>query len=137
VALQYCTLIKANELADMVMTEERFLFDPATEALERALAVQGAERWLLVEQALHLHRLAAAMKVSEASLTGLSAVAPPENIDQEVSIFGEVDQAFEDAADAEAEADIAAGRLISHEAMRRWLVSWGTADELPPPQVGD
>ena len=27
-----------------------------------------------------------------------------------------------------------AGRLIPHEEMRRWLLSWGTDDELPPPQ---
>ncbi|WP_343716978.1 CopG family transcriptional regulator [Inquilinus sp.] len=27
-----------------------------------------------------------------------------------------------------------AGRLIPHEEMRRWLLSWGTEDELPPPQ---
>jgi hypothetical protein len=24
-----------------------------------------------------------------------------------------------------------------HEAMKAWLLSWGKADELPPPQVGD
>lgn len=55
----------------------------------------------------------------------------------EPSIFDEVDQAAEDAADAEAEADIAAGRTISHEAMKRWLLSWGTDNKLPPPNVGD
>ena len=33
----------------------------------------------------------------------------------------------------EGEADIAAGRVISHQAMKAWLLSWGTADELPPP----
>lgn len=27
-----------------------------------------------------------------------------------------------------------AGRLVPHEEMRRWLLSWGTEDELPPPQ---
>ncbi|HMG51087.1 MAG TPA: CopG family transcriptional regulator [Inquilinus sp.] len=26
------------------------------------------------------------------------------------------------------------GRLIPHDEMRRWLLSWGTDDELPPPQ---
>ena len=58
-------------------------------------------------------------------------------LDSEPSIFDEVDQAFEDAADAEAEADIAAGRVISHEAMKAWLLSWGTPNELPPPEIGD
>jgi len=43
----------------------------------------------------------------------------------------------EKAADARAEADILAGRTISHEAMRLWLRSWGTAHELPPPANGD
>ncbi|MGO1080524.1 hypothetical protein [Inquilinus sp. CA228] len=27
-----------------------------------------------------------------------------------------------------------AGWLIPHEEMRHWLLSWGTEDELPPPQ---
>ncbi|WP_143530286.1 hypothetical protein [Rhizobium sp. RU36D] len=26
------------------------------------------------------------------------------------------------------------GRFISHEAMTRWLKSWGTENELPPPE---
>jgi len=55
----------------------------------------------------------------------------------EPSIFDEIDQAAEDAADAEGLADIEAGRVISHDAMKRWLLSWGTPDELPPPAVGD
>jgi len=55
----------------------------------------------------------------------------------EPSIFDEVDQAAEEAADAEALADLDAGRVISHAAVKRWLESWGTAEELPPPQVGD
>jgi predicted transcriptional regulator len=41
------------------------------------------------------------------------------------------------AAIAEARADIKAGRVISHAAMKRWLLSWGTPDELPPPEIGD
>lgn len=42
----------------------------------------------------------------------------------------------EDAeADARALADFRAGRTISHEAMKRWLQSWGTEDELPPPPI--
>jgi len=52
----------------------------------------------------------------------------------EPSIFDEIDEAAEERALAEAERDIAEGRVISHEAMRRWLLSWGTPDELPPPQ---
>jgi len=53
----------------------------------------------------------------------------------EFDLFGEVDEAAEAAADAEAEADFEAGRVISHEAVMRWIKSWGSPDELPPPGV--
>jgi predicted transcriptional regulator len=43
----------------------------------------------------------------------------------------------EDAADAEAMADVEAGRIISHAAMRDWISSWGAAEERPIPQVGE
>jgi RHH-type rel operon transcriptional repressor/antitoxin RelB len=33
-------------------------------------------------------------------------------------------------------ADAEAGRLVSHEEIARWLDSWGTANELPPPKCG-
>lgn len=55
----------------------------------------------------------------------------------EPSIFDEVDQTAEDAADLEALADLDAGRTVSHAAVKRWLQTWGTADELPPPRTGD
>lgn len=51
--------------------------------------------------------------------------------------FDEVDEEENERRIAEADADIAAGRVISHEAMLRWIKSWGTPDELPPPQCGD
>lgn len=38
-------------------------------------------------------------------------------------------------ADAEALADLKAGRTVSHEAVKAWLQSWGTVDELPPPET--
>ena len=38
---------------------------------------------------------------------------------------------------AEGFADLDAGRIISHEAMKAWLLSWGTAGELPSPSIGD
>jgi predicted transcriptional regulator len=53
----------------------------------------------------------------------------------EPSLFDEIDDAAEAAADARAEADIAAGRVISHEAMKRWLLSWGAPDEKPAPAI--
>ena len=49
-------------------------------------------------------------------------------------LFETLDDDTEARALAEAEADVAAGRVISHEAMTRWLRSWGTDHELPPPE---
>lgn len=49
----------------------------------------------------------------------------------------EMDAEAEALADAESEADYKAGRVISHEAMRAWILSWGTPDELSAPKVGD
>jgi predicted transcriptional regulator len=31
---------------------------------------------------------------------------------------------------------VAQGRVVSGEAVHAWLASWGDADELPPPKVG-
>lgn len=53
------------------------------------------------------------------------------------SIFDEFDEEAEALADAEADADIAAGRVISNEAVMRWIKSWGADNELPPPQCGE
>jgi len=55
------------------------------------------------------------------------------------TIFEELaeDPAAEAAADARAEADVRAGRLISHEGMTRWLKTWGTGKRAPKPTAGD
>ena len=55
------------------------------------------------------------------------------------SIFDELgdDPKSETAADARAEADARAGRLIDHGAMTRWLRSWGTGERAPKPTAGD
>lgn len=55
----------------------------------------------------------------------------------EPAIFDEIDDAAEAAADARAEADLATGRVISHEAVSRWLSSWAESDPKPPPEVGE
>ena len=47
-----------------------------------------------------------------------------------------VDEEAQARADAEARADLAAGRYVSWEAVERWRLSWGTADRLPLAQVG-
>ena len=55
----------------------------------------------------------------------------------EPSLFDDVSEDAEEAAAREGEADLAAGRVVSHDAMKAWLNSWGAPDELPPPNVGD
>jgi predicted transcriptional regulator len=55
-------------------------------------------------------------------------------VDNPVSVLDSPDQVAEERAWTEGEAHIAAGRTISHEAMRKWLLSWGKPDELPPPE---
>jgi len=55
----------------------------------------------------------------------------------EPSIFDEIDEAAEAAADARALKDIREGRLISHEAVKKWLESWGTDNPLPRPKCGE
>jgi predicted transcriptional regulator len=47
----------------------------------------------------------------------------------EPSIFDEID----DAADAEGLSDLEAGRVVGHDLIKAWLLSWGTTDELPAP----
>ncbi len=37
--------------------------------------------------------------------------------------------------DAEAEADVAAGRVIPHERVREWLAKLAKGERLPPPEV--
>ncbi len=49
------------------------------------------------------------------------------------TIFDEIDQDAEARAIAEAEADVAAGRVVPHDEVVKWLRSWGTPDELPCP----
>ena len=48
-------------------------------------------------------------------------------------IFDEIDDAAEQRAIEEAEADVAAGRLVLHEKVVEWLKSWGTPRERPAP----
>jgi predicted transcriptional regulator len=50
------------------------------------------------------------------------------------SIFDGIDEEEEERAIAEAEADVAAGRVVPHEEVAKWLKSWGTPDELPCPK---
>jgi predicted transcriptional regulator len=56
---------------------------------------------------------------------------------RERSLFDVDDPVAEAAADARAEADVKAGRLISNVAVKRWVASWGSAKPLPRPRIGD
>lgn len=48
-----------------------------------------------------------------------------------------VDDDSLDEDDLNAIADIEAGRFVSHEAVVRWIESWGTENELPRPKCGE
>jgi predicted transcriptional regulator len=52
---------------------------------------------------------------------------------REKSLLDESDPAAEAAADARADADVTAGRLVGHDAVKRWIASWGTDEPLPRP----
>ena len=53
------------------------------------------------------------------------------------TLFDQTDAAVDEQADARAEEDVRAGRLISHAAVKRWLQSWGSGKPLPRPRSGD
>lgn len=61
------------------------------------------------------------------------AIQPEDDED----LFAKPDEAADEAAMVRAEADFAAGRYVSHEAVMRWVSSWGTDNPLPPPKCGD
>jgi hypothetical protein len=54
----------------------------------------------------------------------------------ETTLFEKPDPKVKDVVLEEAESAIAKGRVISHDAVRKWLRSWGKLDELPPPKCG-
>lgn len=57
--------------------------------------------------------------------------------DEEPGIFDIPDDAADEASTLRGLADFEAGRTITHEAMKRWLLSWGTDNPLPPPKCGE
>jgi predicted transcriptional regulator len=62
---------------------------------------------------------------------------PRNEMDEEPAVFV-LEEAVElDARERKAMADIDAGRFITHEAVVRWLKSWGAENESPPPKCGD
>ena len=55
----------------------------------------------------------------------------------EPSVFDQPDDDADEAAMVRGEADADAGRVVSHEAVSRWLASWGTPNPLPRPKCGE
>lgn len=55
----------------------------------------------------------------------------------EQGLFDRTDAAAEAEADARAEADVAGGWLVSHDAVRRWLLARAEDRSAPRPRVGD
>ena len=60
-----------------------------------------------------------------ASMTTRSKSRPAGNDAEEEEFLAAVDEGL---------ADVKAGRTVSYEKVRRWLLSWGTDKELPPPK---
>lgn len=52
----------------------------------------------------------------------------------ERSIFEDTDPAADEEALRSAEEDIAAGRVVPHEEVAKWLRTWGTDKSGPPPK---
>ena len=58
-------------------------------------------------------------------------------VTREKALFDSLDPQAEAEADTRAEGDVAAGRLIGHDAVKRWIASWGSDKPLARPRVGD
>ncbi|MEO7828132.1 MAG: hypothetical protein ABIR60_13430, partial [Allosphingosinicella sp.] len=52
-------------------------------------------------------------------------------------LFETADPEAEAEGDSRADADVRNDRLIGHEAVRRWLASWGSTKAIPRPRIGD
>ncbi|HEY8056285.1 MAG TPA: CopG family ribbon-helix-helix protein [Terriglobales bacterium] len=70
-------------------------------------------------------RLARLAKTSGRSANFLVADAVESYLDSQERLRAEL---------RDAERDVQAGHYIPHEAMKAWLLSWGTEHELPPPR---
>ena len=73
----------------------------------------------------------------ELSLVVIAIKVYPSTMARDDALFDTSDPAAEAEADARADADVNNGRLISHDAVKLWLSSWGSPEPLPRPRVGD
>jgi predicted transcriptional regulator len=79
---------------------------------------------LPAEFGARLDRLARSASVSKSKLAKDAIVA---YLDEQERQLEKIREGLDDAE---------AGRVLSHEVVTRWLESWGTEDELPPPKCG-
>ena len=61
----------------------------------------------------------------------------PPGFEEEAGVFDIADDEADELAALEGEAQLDAGQYVSHEAVVRWLRSWGTPNKLPPPKCGE
>jgi predicted transcriptional regulator len=62
---------------------------------------------------------------------------PRNEMDEEPGVFVFEEAVELDAREQKAMADIDAGRFVTHEAVRRWLLSLSTDNPLPRPKCGE
>ena len=60
-------------------------------------------------------------------------VEPPKGMHEESGVFDVADE----ASMRRGEADFEAGRVVGHEAVKRWLLSLSTDSPLPRPKWGE
>ncbi|WP_307086947.1 hypothetical protein [Sphingomonas faeni] len=69
------------------------------------------------------------------SLVVIAIEVYPSTMAREDALFDTSDPAAEAEADARADMAMRNGRLINHDAVKRWLSSWGSTGPLPRPRV--
>ena len=64
-------------------------------------------------------------------------MSDPHEFDEEPGVFEFEDEAAVEAATQRGLDDFEAGRVVSHEAVKRWLLSLSTDNPLPRPKCGE
>ena len=62
---------------------------------------------------------------------------PRNEMDEESGVFDFADEAADEASTLRGLADFEAGRVVSHDAVKRWLLSLSTDNPLPRPKCGE
>lgn len=62
---------------------------------------------------------------------------PGDDFGERPAAFDFEDEAADEAATLRGLADIEAGRVVSHEAVMRWVKSWSSSNPLPRPKCGE